>query len=270
MHFDSNHIGKIAEMHKFCPTENLIGLSLQSSKGLSLKKCRENAFPSGRDENLQTETRTPYKAVHLSCSYWTSETFLIANSISFCFLNTKKTSCCFCTLTFCTFYQRGFLRFFSQSQAKPRRVTSNNIYKHDLYFQNKARDMHGLKLLSKKACTEIASSWPVMLYYVNTISWNTVCKQQRRLLTFQAMQERIQAFLPGGLLPSEAALGLVSITPWWIGIPYRGHSYLHCLLNCSTSSSLNTDGWSIWFRSNQNSDFSVLRTLPSDMFALRL
>lgn len=42
MHFDSNHIGKIAEMHKFCPAENVIVLSLQSSKGLSLKKCREN------------------------------------------------------------------------------------------------------------------------------------------------------------------------------------------------------------------------------------
>lgn len=92
---------------------------------------------------------------------------------------------------------KRILRFFSQSQAKPRRVTSNNIYKHDLYFQNKAHDIHGLKLLSKKVCTEIASSWPVMLYYVNTIISNTVCKQQRWLLTFQAMQERIQAFLPG-------------------------------------------------------------------------
>jgi len=38
MHFDSNHTGKIEQMHKFCLTENPIALVLQSKKGWSLTK----------------------------------------------------------------------------------------------------------------------------------------------------------------------------------------------------------------------------------------
>lgn len=120
-----------------------------------------------------------------------------------------------------------------------------------------------------KAHVGISSPWCI-LYYVKSITGNAVCKQQKWLLHSQLSHKEFKSFYLGGPLLYQAALGLISITQWWMGTPCQGHVYLQCLLSCSTSSSPDTDGWSIWFSSNWSCDFSLLRTLPFDVFAVKL
>lgn len=143
IHFDSNRSGKRTETHRFCPLESLITLKSAIKEGMKSKEMYsyfayfvEKTFLWVANVAPPTNMRISRLRHALltgpptSRSYWTSITFFITNSISFCFLHSKKTTCCFYNLTFCIFHQ--ILKFFSQGQDEPRRVTSNNIYKHDL------------------------------------------------------------------------------------------------------------------------------------------
>lgn len=163
---------------------------------------------------------------------------------------------------FCIFHH--ILRFFSQKQ---RWAKESDIEQYlQTWFVILTSSSWNTQL---KAHGGMSSPWYVV-FYVNTIIWNAVCKQQRWLFHSELSHKELKSFYSGGVLLYKAALGLVSITQWWMGIPCQGHVALQCLLSSSTSSSLDTDGWSIWLSSNRNCDFSLLRTLPFDMFALRL